>query len=89
MKSYGNGNPEICVLNIVSIVRGQAPYLRGMGLDGSFFDKPTEQVKPLVLADVEDQIETYEERVRINDVDLIEDNKHGFKIVPDITIVED
>lgn len=88
MKSIGNGNPEVCVLNILNITRGQAPYLRGMGLDGSLYDKPIEEAKPLVLADAEEQIETYENRVSIKDINLIETNDHNLKIVPDITVME-
>ena len=88
MKSVGNGDPQNCVENILNTVRGQAPYLRGMGLDGSLYDKPIEEVKPLVIADAEDQIETYEERVTINSIDTVETKDHNLKVIPDITIVE-
>lgn len=93
MRSAGNGNPEVCVQNILTIVRGSAPYLRGMGLDGSLYDKPSEIAKPLIAADAEDQISTYEQRVQINEittVDTAEDNsqERTIKINPDITILE-
>nr|DAT17600.1 MAG TPA: Regulator of RpoS, Anti-adapter protein regulator, ClpXP adaptor, anti-adaptor.0A [Caudoviricetes sp.] len=88
MRSIGNGDPQVCVQNILNIVRGQAPYLRDMGLDGSLYDKPIEEVKPLAIADAEEQIETYEERVSINEIDVIETKDHNLKIVPDITVLE-
>ena len=88
MRSAGNGDPQICVSNILNIVRGQAPYLRGMGLDGSLYDKPIEEIKPLVIADAEEQIETYEERVSINSIDTLETKDHNLKVIPDITIME-
>ncbi len=88
MKSYGNGEPQVCVQNIINIVRGQAPYLRDMGLNGDLFDKPMEEAKPLVIADAEEQIETYEERVSINKIDTVETADHNLKVIPDITIME-
>lgn len=88
MKSLGNGDPQVCVQNILNTIRGQAPYLRGMGLDGNLYDKPMKEVKPLILADAEEQIETYEKRVSINSIDTIETKDHNLKIVPDITIME-
>lgn len=88
MKSAGNGDPQVCVQNILNTVRGQAPYLRGMGLDGSLYDRPIEEAKPLVLADAEDQIETYEERVRIESIDTVETKDFNLKIVPEITVME-
>lgn len=88
MKSFGNGDPQICVQNILNITRGQAPYLRGMGLDDTLYDKPIEEVKPLVIADAEEQIETYEERVNIENIDVTETRDHNLKIVPDITVLE-
>lgn len=88
MKAIGNGDPQVCVQNILNIVRGQAPYLRGMGLDGTLYDKPIEEVKPLVIADAEEQIETYEERVSIDEIDAIETKDHNLKIIPEITVME-
>jgi phage baseplate assembly protein W len=88
VRSVGNGDPQNCVENILNTVRGQAPYLRGMGLDSSLYDKPIEEVKPLVIADAEEQIETYEERVTINSIDTVETKDHNLKVIPDITIME-
>ncbi|MBE7708899.1 MAG: early E1A protein [Cyanobacteria bacterium SIG32] len=88
MKSIGNGDPQVCVQNILNITRGQAPYLRGMGLNGDLYDKPMEEVKPLALADAEEQIETYEKRVQILSIDAVETKDHNLKIIPEITIVE-
>lgn len=94
MKSSGNGNPEVCVQNILRTVRGEAPYLRGMGVDGSLYDKPSETVKPLIFADAEEQIETYEARVQINDITISDEaesdkpQERTIKLQPDITILE-
>ena len=88
MKSSGNGAPQNCVNNILNVVRGEVPYLRGMGLDGSLYDKPTGEAEPLFIADAEDQIETYEERVEINDITTVTSNEGNIILKPDITVVE-
>lgn len=88
MKSAGNGDPQNCVNNILSVTRGEVPYLRGMGLDGTLYDKPINEAEPLVLADAEEQIETYEERVEINEILTQKTEEGNIKIVPDITITE-
>lgn len=93
MKSVGNGTAQICVQNILSITRGEVPYIRGMGIDGSLYDKPSELVKPLIIADAQEQIETYEERVEVNGITISNNTESTeqerlFVLKPDITILE-
>lgn len=89
MRSAGNGQPQNCVRNILSITKGEVPYERAMGIDGDLFDKPTPEVKDIVLVDAQEQIEKYEPRVDINSIETIvtEDGKH-LSIKPDITVTE-
>ncbi len=88
MRSSGNSAPQNCVNNILNVIRGEVPYLRGMGLDGSLYDKPTVEAEPLFIADAEDQIETYEERVEINDITTVTSKDGNITLKPDITVVE-
>lgn len=89
MKSAGNGQPQNCVNNIMSITRGEVPYEREMGIDGSLYDRPLTEVKDIVLVDAEEQIETYETRVEINSVDtIVSEDKKSLIIKPDVTVVE-
>ena len=89
MKSVGNGNPENCVNNILNITKGEVAYNRAMGIDSDLYDKPITQVEGLLIADVQEQIETYEKRVQLNSVDLVHDEDgETFTIKPDITITE-
>lgn len=89
MKSAGNGQPQNCVNNIMSITRGEVPYERAMGIDGSLYDRPLTEVKDIVLVDAEDQIETYETRVEINSVDtIVSEDKKSLIIKPDVTVME-
>lgn len=89
MKSVGNGNPENCVQNILSVTKGEVAYNRAMGLDGDLYDKPVTQIQGPVFADIEEQIETYEKRVQVNNINT-ETAEDGtlIAIKPDITILE-
>ena len=40
MKAHGNGNPETCAFNLLRIVRGEIPYDRVRGRDGTLIDRP-------------------------------------------------
>lgn len=88
MKSSGNAAPQNCVNNILNVNRGEVAYLRGMGLDTSLYDKPILEAEPLVMADAEEQIETYEERVEVNDITTTTNTEGHIIIKPDITVVE-
>ena len=88
MRSSGNSLPQNCVNNILNIVRGEVPYLRGMGLDGSLYDKPVSEVKALLINDAEEQIETYEDRVEINEITTVVDEDGNITLKPDITVTE-
>lgn len=63
MKAHGNGTPETCASNLLHIVRGEVPFDRVRGRDGSLVDlpDPTDDV----IADAEWVLETYEPRVDV------------------------
>ena len=63
MKASGNGLPETCALNLLRTVRGEVPYDRVRGVDGTLIDRPN--VTDEVAADIEWLLETYEPRVEI------------------------
>lgn len=67
MKAHGNGTPETCASNLLRIVRGEVPYDRVKGIDGSLFDKPN--AKDEVIADIEWLMENYEPRVEVEGVE--------------------
>lgn len=67
MKAHGNGNPETCASNLLRIVRGEVPFDRVRGLDGSLIDKP--DARDEATADAEWLLETYEPRVNVESVE--------------------
>lgn len=67
MKAHGNGNPETCASNLLRIIRGEIPYDRVRGIDGSLIDQPnaTDEAK----ADAEWVLENYEPRVEVESIE--------------------
>ena len=69
MKAHGNGTPETCASNLLRIVRGEVPYDRVRGRDGTLIDRAN--VTDEATADAEWLLETYEPRVTVESVDTI------------------
>lgn len=72
MKAAGNGNPETCVANLLKIVRGEVPYSRLKGRDGMLIDQAG--VDEDIIADAEQLIEEYEERVAVESIEMIRED---------------
>ena len=66
MKAHGNGTPEVCASNLLRMVRGEVPFDRVRGRDGSLIDKPNAQDD--TIADIEWLLGTYEPRVNIESI---------------------
>ena len=66
MKAHGNGTPETCASNLLRMVRGEVPYDRVRGRDGSLIDQAN--VTKKAVADARWLLETYEPRVEIESV---------------------
>lgn len=67
MKAHGNGNPETCASNLLRIIRGEIPYDRVRGIDGSLIDQPNATDE--AGADAEWVLENYEPRVEVESVE--------------------
>lgn len=70
MMGHGNGTPAQCAQNLLKIIRGEVPYARIKGLDRTLIDRPSEQVKHLLAADMESIIGTYEPRISVSGTEL-------------------
>lgn len=76
MKAQGNGTPETCASNLLRIVRGEVPFDRVRGRDGSLIDKANATDEAAV--DAEWLLETYEPRVTVESVETVaEDPRSG------------
>lgn len=68
MLSSGNSNAEVTASNLIRISRGEVPYDRIKGIDGSLSDMPAEIIAGDIENDVRETIEEYEPRVDVKDV---------------------
>lgn len=66
MRAQGNSDPQVCAANLLRTVRGEVPYARTKGIDGSLIDRPASS--PEVAEDIEWVIEEYEPRLAFEDV---------------------
>ena len=87
MRASGNSSPKVCVQNLLQLLRGENPYERVKGLDPRLIDQPEKIAAPQVMQDAEWLIETYEPRVRVNEIRLEpQQSAHGgFVITADVT----
>lgn len=74
MLSQGNSNAEVTARNLMKTYRGEVPYDRIRGIDGSFTDKPISQVIDDIDNDVRETIEEYEPRADVVDVNISASN---------------
>lgn len=87
MLSSGNGEPNVCALNVLRTLRGECPYTRGMGL-GEHIDRPQVSEDPFIRADVSDQLYNYEPRVDETGIGITRTPNDGdIDIIPYITRV--
>lgn len=70
MKASGNGDPALCVQNLLRIFRGENPYERIKGLNARSIDRPAIDAEAEVLQDAEWCIETYEPRANIESLSV-------------------
>jgi phage baseplate assembly protein W len=70
MIATGNGNPELCVANLLQTIRGEIPLERLKGIDPSIFDKPSAAAVPQTRADIAWLLKTYEPRFNLKNVDI-------------------
>lgn len=63
MRAHGNGDPQVCVQNLLQTVRGEVPFARLKGLDANNIDAPATLATPAVIADATWVVGTYEPRV--------------------------
>ena len=82
MRASGNGDPQVCVQNLLQTVRGEVPFSRIKGLDGANIDAPSSTAEAAIIADATWLINTYEPRVDANEVavDALEAVQGDFRL---------
>lgn len=62
---------------ILASIQKSCPMVRGLGIDGSIYGRLLPVIQNLLVAEIYDQIETYEPRAIIGDIEFETDNKTG------------
>lgn len=70
MLSKNNGNPAICVNNLIQIARGEVPYDRVKGVSIAQLDAPIAQSTDEIIEYVEWMLDVYEPRAEIDGIEV-------------------
>lgn len=70
MRAENNGDPLVCVENLIKTVRGEVPYERLKGLSREIIDTPVVTGRTAFARDVDWIIGTYEPRVKAGDINI-------------------
>lgn len=70
---------------ILATPKFSVPLDRGLGLQMTFLDKPVPAARPLAIGEIMDAIEEGEPRVRVKEVDFLEDGMLG-RLVPVVEV---
>lgn len=70
---------------ILATQKFSVPLDRGLGLQMTFLDKPVPAARPLAIGEIMDAIEEGEPRVRVKEVDFLEDGMLG-RFVPAVEV---
>ena len=91
MLSKNNGNPEVCVNNLLKIVRGENPYDRVKGIDINLIGMPLAHALDEIEGDAAWLIETYEPRATVKSIEITPDDAAigQFTVTANITPKED
>ena len=77
MKKTGNGNPAICVTNLLRISRGENPYERLKGVSFAKIDAPASQASADIIEDAEWMLGTYEPRAQVDSLTMTADDSES------------
>lgn len=85
MREKGNGEPFVCVQNLVKTMLAEVPFNRSKGIDPRVIDKPLTSIEE-IDANVTDLISEFESRVNADNVSITLDTENGdFDIRVDIS----
>ena len=91
MLSKNNGKPEVCVNNLLQIIRGEVPYDRVKGVDVMQIDAPAYQSVDAIADDAEWLLGVYEPRAEVESIDVTPDEAaYGhFSVKANINIIKE
>lgn len=86
MLKSGNGLKQVCVHNLLQIIRGEVCFDRIRGLDTRNIDRPAGDAATRMEQDARWLLETYEPRAIINSIEISQNAVEGdFGVTANIT----
>ena len=87
MRATGNGKKQVCVQNLLAIIRGEVPYDRIRGLDARAIDRPAANAAEDLQQDAAWLLQTYEPRATVQSIKVNRDDAAGgaFSVTAEIT----
>lgn len=87
MRAAGNGDKNVCVQNLLAIIRGEVPYDRIRGLDARTIDKPAADAADEIQKDAAWLLKTYEPRATVQSIQVSRGDAAGgeFSVTAEIT----
>lgn len=70
MRAQGNGLKQVCVQNLLAIVRGEVPFDRIRGLDSQVIDSPGADAADELRQDAAWLLRVYEPRATVESIDI-------------------
>lgn len=86
MRASGNANVAVCVQNLIALRQGEVFYDRLRGIDASIVDVPASIAGKKALQEVRWQIDTYEPRASLKNVQFVADeaSSGNFRIIAEL-----
>lgn len=85
-RAEGNARRLECVKVILNTIRGEIPYARDMGIDGTITDRPVTKVQSTLAADLAAQILAHAPGVKLKLVRMTPDGVGDYIVEAVITI---
>jgi hypothetical protein len=82
MKKTGNSDPETCFNNLLSMTESECPLDRMRGMSTGLVDAPVDI--ETIEDDIAETIGTYEQRIKINNIDFEMDDEGNAEFSIDI-----
>lgn len=68
MREKGNSNVQVCMDNLLKIVKGEVPYSRKKGIKRNIVDLPSDAAKLQIVMSANECIDSYEPRIDVRKV---------------------
>lgn len=84
MREEQNGNPFICMQNLIAIKKTECPFSRNKGIDAQLIDRPmngTEEIDE----EITDLVDNYEPRINVEDIELEMGEEDGESTITIVT----